>query len=89
MAGALIYVRCMNFANRIRAIRGASSQDDFALTIGVKQPTVSRWEAGVNCPDVRDVPALAEKMGLPMLERARLIEAAIAFVPPTPGDSHE
>lgn len=36
---------------RIRALRGAASQDDFAKRAGIHQPYLSRYERGLSLPD--------------------------------------
>lgn len=46
----------------LRASRGLSSQDELARLLGVKQQTVSRWEAGLSRPRADEIPKLAALM---------------------------
>lgn len=42
------------------------SQEDLAELIGVRQPTVSRWEMGRNEPSVKHKRLIAEALGVSM-----------------------
>lgn len=48
---------------RIRELRGALSQAEFAERIGVDRKTVVRWEAGERLPDGKSLLALMEVFG--------------------------
>ena len=43
----------------VRTSRGLSTQDELARLLGVKQQTVSRWEAGSSRPRAAEIPKLA------------------------------
>ena len=44
---------------RLRRARGLT-QEDLARALGVSNQAVSKWESGLNCPDIQLLPALAE-----------------------------
>lgn len=48
---------------RIRALRGAATQSDFAGRLGVNRKTVERWEAGERLPDGQSLLALMNVCG--------------------------
>lgn len=49
--------------SRIRELRGAISQAEFAERIGVDRKTVVRWEAGERLPDGKSLLALMQVFG--------------------------
>lgn len=52
----------MNIGSTIKRLRLSRklTQEEFAETLGITVQTVSRWENGVNYPDVTILPSLAE-----------------------------
>ena len=60
MSGAEIFVET---GSRIRDLRGAISQAEFAERIGVDRKTVVRWEAGERLPDGKSLLALMQVFG--------------------------
>ena len=42
----------MTFGNRIKLVRGALRQDEFAIILGTHRNTVSTWERNVVTPGV-------------------------------------
>jgi transcriptional regulator with XRE-family HTH domain len=44
------------------------SQADLARRLGVGRPTLHRWETGARKPDVRLLPTITEKTGIPARE---------------------
>jgi transcriptional regulator with XRE-family HTH domain len=58
----------MEFHRKLRdyRVRSRISQDDLGDIVGVSQNQVSRWERGVNIPDIRQAASIAAKLGLPL-----------------------
>ena len=52
----------MKIGAKIRELRNAKgmTQEELADKLNVSVQTVSRWENGVNCPDISMLPVLAE-----------------------------
>lgn len=50
--------------DRLRALRGAQSQTDFALKIGVKQTSYSSWERGIKDPAAQTIAQIASTFGV-------------------------
>lgn len=48
-------------ANRVRKLRGALTQEDFAKLLGVKQSAVSAWEQGRPAPSAENYVRLGNK----------------------------
>ena len=72
----------MTFGTLVRDLRGATSQEGFAARLAITAATVSRWESGDRCPSPRDVGRIADVLDLGPAMRARLLDAALAYVPP-------
>ena len=51
-------------SDRLRALRGAMSQSDFAAKIGVKQTSYSSWERGIKDPAAQTVAQIANTFGV-------------------------
>lgn len=49
---------------RLRELRGATSQSDFASKIGVKQTSYSSWERGIKDPAAQTVAQIASTFGV-------------------------
>lgn len=49
---------------RLRELRGALSQSEFALKIGVKQTSYSSWERGVKDPASQTIVLIASTFGV-------------------------
>ena len=49
--------------SRIRALRGAATQGEFAQRLGVNRKTIERWEAGERLPDGQSLLALMTVCG--------------------------
>ena len=79
----------LSFGSMLREARGEESQVNLATRLGVSQPSVSAWEAGDRCPSPRDVPRIASVLGLPPVSSARLLDAALAYVPTRTGGERE
>lgn len=45
----------MSIGNRLKIVRGATTQDDFAKLMEVSKNSISRWERGEQVPDTRDL----------------------------------
>jgi DNA-binding XRE family transcriptional regulator len=76
-----------SFANLMQRHRGSLSQDAFrdALADGglsVTRQTISHWEQGAACPDLRTINYLSAILALPAWDRAALIDAAGRYEPP-------
>jgi len=54
----------MIIGSRIKAIRGALSQKDFALKIGAGQKSIHSWEAGHAAPGARSLEAIHRVFGV-------------------------
>ena len=52
------------FPDRLRALRGTTSQTDFAQKIGVKQTSYSSWERGVKDPGAQTIAQIASTFGV-------------------------
>jgi transcriptional regulator with XRE-family HTH domain len=54
------------------------SQDEAAPLLGVKKPTISRWETGSRTPSLAQAAKLSETTGIPIFQflRMRQTEAA-------------
>jgi len=50
--------------SRLRELRGATSQCDFANKIGVKQTSYSSWERGIKDPAAQTVALIASTFGV-------------------------
>lgn len=50
--------------SRLRELRGATSQCDFANKIGVKQTSYSSWERGIKDPAAQTVAQIASTFGV-------------------------
>lgn len=50
--------------DRLRVLRGSSSQSDFADKIGVKQTSYSSWERGIKDPAAQTVAQIASTFGV-------------------------
>jgi len=59
-----------SLAARIRALRSAlrMNQAEFALRVGVEQPTVSRWESAAVYPEVESIVRMAKLANVSRLE---------------------
>lgn len=51
-------------SSRLRELRGAASQSDFANKIGVKQTSYSSWERGVKDPAAQTIALIASTFGV-------------------------
>lgn len=51
-------------SSRLRELRGATSQSDFADKIGVKQTSYSSWERGIKDPAAQTVARIASTFGV-------------------------
>lgn len=49
---------------RLKQIRGSSSQRDFAATLGLKQTTYSRWELGQTEPSFESLMQICSQTGV-------------------------
>lgn len=67
------------------------NQAGLAALLGVKQQTVSRWEAGTHRPKVDQIPALADAVGAELVELMALagygVPVSITPPPPFPVDA--
>ena len=79
----------LSFGDMLSEVRGGRSQEEIAILLGVAQVTVSGWEVGTRCPSPRDVPRIASVLGLPAVASARLLDAALAYVPPVRVENRE
>ena len=79
----------MTFGTLVRDLRGATSQEGFAARLAITAATVSRWESGDRCPSPRDVGRIADVLDLGPTMRARLLDAALAYVPTRTGGERE
>lgn len=70
------YKRCVSLGQRLRARRRDLELhgEVVAQRLGVKQPTVSRWENG-RCPPRTYWPAIAEFLEIPVTEVAAMVAA--------------
>ena len=50
--------------DRLRTLRGAGSQSEFALKIGVKQTSYSSWERGIKDPAAQTIAQIASTFGV-------------------------
>lgn len=51
-------------SERLRELRGAMSQSDFASKLGVKQTSYSSWERGIKEPVASTIGQIASTMGV-------------------------
>ncbi len=54
----------INFASRLRSLRGDVSQTDFACKLGTKQTTYSSWERGIKEPPLNVIIMIARLFGV-------------------------
>ena len=86
-------IRFAALASLILAKRKAANlnQGDLASILGVKQQSVSRWEAGTHRPDVGQIPAIATAIGTDIDELMALagygVPVTITAPPPFPVDA--
>ena len=65
----------------LRTSRGLSTQDELARLLGVKQQTVSRWEAGSSRPRANEIPKLAALLQVDAMALSHAAGYASAVVP--------
>lgn len=58
------------FPTRLRSLRGSAmmSQDELAMKIGVSVDSIRRWESGTRDPRLANVYAIAEALGVSVVE---------------------
>ena len=63
----------MTMGEKISALRRAKgyTQDELAEKLGVSAQAVSKWENDVSCPDIMQLPRLAELFGVTLQEIRR------------------
>ena len=52
------------FVSRLRELRGATSQAEFAEKIGTKQTTYSSWERGLKEPGIQILVSISRQFGV-------------------------
>ncbi len=89
----------MKIGAKIRELRNAKgmTQEELADKLNVSVQTVSRWENGVNCPDISMLPVLAEYfhtttdnlLGLERRSRMKLLKTVETFECETEREAQE
>lgn len=91
------HTRTPDFGHRLQQFRaqaGIETQRELAIAMGVRQQTVSRWEAGTSRPRAKDMPRLAHVLSIRPEDLENLSEraldpqtATVSFDQPFPIDS--
>jgi transcriptional regulator with XRE-family HTH domain len=54
----------MTLGDKLKQIRGALSQAEFAVILGVSQPTIGKYEKGVRVPDTDFIQSICSNFGI-------------------------